>query len=71
MLENSTLCLWESIESAIIIMSPSNGFSGNLFLSKPYTLEGPDYKKKYQHYIDTLGVVIPTQHRNSDILCDF
>ena len=33
--------------------------------SEPNIPEGPEYKK-YQHYVDAQGEVLPTPHRNND-----
>ena len=43
------------MERATFLMPPSTGLSGIVL---PVT-EGPEYEKKYQHYIDVRGEVLP------------
>ena len=52
------------MESATILMAPKAVFG---FPSEPNIPEGPEYEK-YQHCIDAQGEVLPTLHRNNDII---
>ena len=53
---------WELMESAKILTPPSTGLSGILFFVRTKYSWRTIIWKKYQHYIDVRGEVLPTPH---------